>query len=165
MPWSRWDSGKAARREAKEALGRKTECVLEVGGVRVDASYVDSACTGPISVAYQKKQVKFMERRLLLGNKTEQPLTVVMKTVNAKFNASPSSYNRSYRRDYSGPASFLQGQEGNDTNSTTAAAAGAKAADYVTDMLNRMRKHRRKHPGLPCRCTRSGMAIRRFVCI
>ncbi|CDI86272.1 subtilisin-like protease TgSUB2, putative [Eimeria praecox] len=150
---SRWkprEAGEAgADEEAEESVGLKTECLLEVEGVRINASYVNSACTGPINVAYQRKQGKFMERQLLLSNTTDQPLTVVMKTVNAKFKASAPVYDTSYYRGFSGPFSFLQGQEGSDTDPAAAAATEAKTEDYISSMLKQMRRHRRKHPTNP----------------
>ncbi|CDJ36074.1 subtilisin-like protease TgSUB2, putative [Eimeria mitis] len=154
-PWSpvtartgRSASGEAAVKE-EETVSRKTECVYKVAGVRIDASYVDTACTGTIHVAYQSEQGKFMQRRLLLSNTTEDPVTVVMKTVNAKFKASVPAYSSSYYRSFSGPYSFLQGEEGGDTDSTTTAAAEEKAADYIRSMLKEMRRVRRKLPNRP----------------
>ncbi|CDJ48374.1 subtilisin-like protease TgSUB2, putative [Eimeria brunetti] len=146
---SRWASRGATEDDAQDSVVQKSECVVEVGGVKIDASYVDSSCTGPINVAYQSEQGQFMERRILLSNKTEKPLTVVMKTVNAKFRASPQLSTNTYYRNFSGPQSFLQGQEGSDTDSTTAAAAAAKTQDYINDMLKKMRRHRRKLPNSP----------------
>lgn len=155
------DSQRAAGLEAEDSVARKTECVLEVGGVLIDASYLDSACTGPVHVEYQKKQGRFLERRLLLSNTTGQPLTVVMKTVNAKFKASIPSYTNSYYRGFSGPASFLQEQDGEDA--TAAAEAAAKTADYVTSILKQMRRHRRKLPNSPRKRTLSKMRSRRSI--
>lgn len=122
---------------------RKSECKVTVAGVTVDATYVDASCTGEINVEYKKKAGRFAERRLLVTNTNAHPVTVVLKTTNAKAPAPvPPAENVSFLQ-VDGPASFLQGVSEDEV---------AKASEeYVDEVLKQMRRHLRKEPNASCK--------------
>ncbi|XP_026189928.1 uncharacterized protein LOC34618997 [Cyclospora cayetanensis] len=128
--------------QARTVSEKKSQCIHTVGGVTVDATYLDYSCTGVINLAYSEKASKFLTRRLQLQNTTNEPLTVVIKTVNAKVPLQQCNHGPySVLQQRGGPASFLQGA------SKEEGAAAAKV--YIEDILHEIQRHNRKEPDAP----------------
>lgn len=116
------------------------ECVYNVGGIEIDARYVDKKCSGMIQVAFEGATGQFHPRRLKVVNKRDEGVTLIMKTVNAR--SPPVIYS-----SISMEPTFVQLTS--DTESDAVVPA-ENLETRVLNMLSQLRKQRRKYPNEPC---------------